>query len=208
MTLLLRWVLRVCVVLAASVVLYVSVTAVQVWLTSRQTSENHANAIVVFGTAEYNGVPSADLEARLNETLALYQLGRAPLIAVTGGKQPGDLYSEAGVSAAYLHIHGVPLSKIVVGGGSDTYQNVQSITPGLQDQGVKTVLVVTDPFHEDRAMAILTTFGFSPSPDPTTSSPITGWATVPYFAKETIAVSAGRLVGYGRLSSTSHPSNP
>ena len=130
MTLLLRWVLRVCVVLAASVVLYVSVTAVQVWLTSRQTSENHANAIVVFGTAEYNGVPSADLEARLNETLALYQLGRAPLIAVTGGKQPGDLYSEAGVSAAYLHIHGVPLSKIVVGGGSDTYQNVQSIVMG------------------------------------------------------------------------------
>jgi hypothetical protein len=54
-------------------------------------------------------------------------------------------------------------------------------------------------------MAICSTFGFSPSPDPTSTSPLSGWGTFPYFLKETVAVAAGRIVGYGVLSNASHP---
>jgi len=197
--------LKISALLLAAVLAYLLVTAGQIVLTGREHSANHADAILVFGSAEYDGTPSPDLQGRLTEALALYDAGRAPIVAVTGSKQAGDLYTEAGVSATYLISHGVPADRIVIGGGSDTYENVQTVAPPLKARGVKTVLVVTDPFHEMRAMGVASTFGFSPSPDPSTTSPISGWGALPYYAKETIAVAAGRIVGYGTLSSASHP---
>jgi hypothetical protein len=50
---------------------------------------------MVMGAAQYNGVPSPDLQARLNEAVILFNKGYASLIVVTGGKEKGDLYTEA-----------------------------------------------------------------------------------------------------------------
>ena len=83
--------------LAAAIVLYFAVTLVQVWLTSRQYDPHPAGAILVMGAAQYNGVPSPDLQARLDEALTLYHQGYAHLIMVTGSKEPGDVYTEARV---------------------------------------------------------------------------------------------------------------
>ena len=63
--------------------IYLGVTGVQVYLTSRQSSNQPAQAIVVMGSAEYDGRPSPDLRARLSEALYLYRSGRAPVVAVT-----------------------------------------------------------------------------------------------------------------------------
>ena len=200
-----RFFIRVFSVLLVALLLYVVVTAVQVWMTSHDRSTAHADAIIVFGSAEYNGRPSPDLKDRLDQALALYRSGRAPIVAVTGGKQVGDRFTEAEVSAVYLVAEGVPAAQIVVGSGSDTYENVQSVEPPLKARGVKTLLVVTDPFHEDRAMAICSTFGFTPYPDPSQVTPLRGFGAFSYYLKETVAVAAGRLVGYGALSNASHP---
>jgi hypothetical protein len=61
------------------------------------------------------------------------------------------------------------------------------------------VLVTTDPFHEDRSMAISSSLGLTPSPTPTRTSPITGWSTVPYFLKEAVGVGLGRIIGFNHL---------
>ena len=197
--------LKVMAIALAIVVAYFGITLVQIWMTGRESSTNHADAIVVFGSAQYDGVPSLDLKARLDEALTLFHQGRAPLVAVTGGKLAGDVFSEAGVSAAYLIARGVPAAQIISGGGNDTYENVSSVADPLKARGVKTVLVVTDRFHEDRAMAICSTFGFSPSPAPTTNSPLTGGKAITYYLREMVAVGVGRIVGYGVLSNASHP---
>ncbi len=47
-------------------------------------------AILVFGTTEDNGTPSPELQARLDQALALWRKDRAPWMVVTGGKRPGD----------------------------------------------------------------------------------------------------------------------
>jgi uncharacterized SAM-binding protein YcdF (DUF218 family) len=197
--------LKVMTALLAVIVVYLAVTASQIWLTSRKQSSLPADAVIVLGSAQYDGVPSPDLQARLDQAAATFTSGQSRLIAVSGGRFAGDRFSEAEVSASYLEAHHIPASAIVQGGGADTYQNVSSVAPQLKARGVTSVLVVTDPFHEARSMAIASTFGFTPRPDPTATSPITGWATVPFFAKETLAVAAGRIIGYGRLSGVSHP---
>ncbi len=183
----------------AVIVLYFVVTLVQVWLTSRDYDPHPAGAIVVMGAAQYNCVPSPDLKARLDEARSLYRNGYADLIVVTGSKQPGDRCTEAESGARYLESKGVPASAILQAGGNTTYENMEDAAAKLSARKVRVVLVTTDPFHEDRSMAIASDMNLEPSPTPTMTSPITGWGRVPYFLKEAVGVGLGRIIGYNHL---------
>ena len=195
----LRWAIRIALLVAAAIFLYFAVTLVQVWLTSRQYDPHPAGAILVMGAAQYNCVPSPDLQARLDQALTLYHQGYAHLIMVTGNKKPGDRCTEAESGAMYLESKGVPASDILEAGGDTTYGNIQQAEPVLAKHDAQVVLVTTDPFHEDRSMAIASSLSLSPSPTPTQTSPITGWATVPYFLKEAVGVGLGRIIGFNHL---------
>ena len=151
-----RWALRIAGLVLAVVVLYFAVTLVQVWLTSRQYDPHAAGAVMVMGAAQYDGVPSPDLASRLDEALLLYHQGYAHLIMVTGNKEPGDVYTEAESGEMYLVSKGVPRADILEAGGDDSYQNVADAAPALKARHATVVLVATDPFHEDRSMAIAT----------------------------------------------------
>jgi uncharacterized SAM-binding protein YcdF (DUF218 family) len=182
-------------------VLYFAVTFVQIWWRGHEHTTVSAQAILVFGTTEDNGKASPELKTRLDQALALYREGRAPWIAVTGGNRPGDVYTEAGVSKTYLESKGVPGKDILTGGGNDTWQNVETVLPKLKKHHIKTVITVTDPFHEYRAMAISAAQGLTPFPSPVRNSPTIKHQLWRYYLKETLAVGVGRIVGYGRLSS-------
>jgi len=201
-----RLALKILGIILAFLLVYVGVTFVQVWMTSHANDPHPADAILVFGTAANYLTPAPDLEARLERALALYQSGLAPVVAVTGGKRPGDLYTEGQISAKWLETQpkGVPRSAIVIGSGADSWDNVGSVAPELRARGVHSVLVVTDPFHEDRAMAIVSSYGFSPSPTPSQHSPIHGVAELGYLIKESVEVAVGRIIGYGTLSHLDH----
>jgi len=195
----LRWALRIGLLVVAVIVLYFGVTLAQVWLTSRQYDPHPAGAILVMGAAQYDCVPSPDLKARLDEALKLYREGYSHLIVVTGNKQPGDKCTEAQSGATYLEKTGVPKADIIEVGGDDSYENIADALPKLESHKVNAILVTTDPFHEDRSMAIASDLSLSPSPTPTQSSPITGWSTFPYFVKEAVGVGLGRIIGYNHL---------
>jgi uncharacterized SAM-binding protein YcdF (DUF218 family) len=194
-----KWFVRIAGFFSGVILLYFVVTLAQVWLTSTEYAPRHAGAIMVMGAAQYNGKPSPDLRARLKEALLLFKAGDAPLIMVTGGKELGDVYTEAEAGAMYLELYGVPAQDILQAGGRDSYENIAEAAPQLVSRGVTTVLVTTDPFHEYRSMAITSSFKLVPSPTPTHSSPISGWATVPYFLKEAVGVGFGRIIGYNHL---------
>ncbi len=197
---LLRFALRLIVVLVAVVVVYLAVTAVQVWLTGRHYEPGRAGAIVVMGAAQYNGVPSPDLAARLDEAVLLWRQHRAPAVMVTGSREPGDRYTEAEASARYLIAAGIPAADIEEAGGRDSWENLADAAPALLARKERSVLMVTDKFHEDRSLAIASTVGLTPHPTPTQTSPITGVSSVPYYAKETVGVALGRIVGFAHLS--------
>jgi uncharacterized SAM-binding protein YcdF (DUF218 family) len=194
-----RIALKVVAIVVAGILLYFVVTLVQVWLTSREYDPHPAGAILVMGAAQYNGLPSPDLKARLDEALSLYRRGDAKLIVVTGNKKPGDRFTEAESGANYLEGKGVPPSHILRAGGDNTYQNVVGAADLLSPLDVRAVLVTTDPFHEARSMAIASEEGLDPSPTPTKTSPITGWSRLPYFMKEAVGVGFGRIIGFDHL---------
>ena len=197
----LRSVLRLAKYVAIAVLVYLVVTAFQVWWTGQQYSPQAAGAIVVMGAAQYNGVPSPDLRARLDQAAQLWHQHYANTVMVTGSKEPGDVYTEAQASAHYLEAMGVPAADILEAGGRDSWQNLSEASPRLIARGDSTVLVVTDKFHVARSMAIASSVGLTPHPTPTQTSPISGISALPYYAKETVGVALGRIIGFDHLNS-------
>jgi len=194
-----RWVLQRMALLVLLFGGYLVVTGVQVYLTSRHHDARPAQAIVVMGAAQYNGVPSPDLVARLQDASGLWHRQLAGTVVVTGSRKPADKYTEAQASEVWLVAHGVPSAHIVEVGGDDSWTNLSLAATALQQRGLTKILIVTDGFHEDRCLAIASNLGLQAWPVPASHSPIRGWAAIPYYAKETLGVGLGRVVGYSRL---------
>jgi len=198
---LVRRMARVVLWILVGLLVYFTVTLVQVWLTGRHDEPKDAQAIVVMGAAQYDGVPSPDLVARLDQAALLWHEGYAPLVVVTGSKEPGDRFTEAEAGARYLEVERqIPAGDIVEVGGADSWRNLADATDVLLARGDRDVLLVTDPFHEDRCLAIATTLGLRASPTPTLTSPLRGWPVVPYYLKEAAGVGLGRVIGFDHLS--------
>ena len=182
------------------VVVYLAVTFVQVWMASREDDASRkAQAIVVFGAAQYNGRPSAVLKARLDHAVDLYRRGIAKTIVVTGGRQPGDNFTEATASADYLHTKGVPDDDILREvSGQSSWQSLAATTAFLKVRNIDDVVLVSDPFHSLRITNMASELGLHATASPTRTSPITGFDATQYMGRETLAVAVGRIVGFRR----------
>lgn len=191
-----RWLVRVLLASAVLAAVYVGATFLQVWSDSHRQSEGPADTLVVLGAAQYDGRPSPVLRARLDHALELYRDGAAPAIIVTGGKQEGDRFTEAFSAYDYLRDAGVPEHAIFLEvDGANTYQQVSAARVIMQDQGFESALLVSDPYHSKRLLAIADEVGVA---DADVSPSGTG-STLRSLGRETVAVSLGRFVGYRRL---------
>ena len=194
-----RLIVKVVVGVAMLLFAYVAFTFLQVWLASRRDGAKPAQAIVVLGAAQYNGRPSSILKARLDHAYDLYAKGLAPVMVVTGGKQPGDVYTEAASSAAYLEGKGVPEAAILREvDGRNSWESLAAASQFLKDRNIRDVLLVSDPFHAYRITAIASELGLDGHSSPTRTSPIVGASAARYMLRETAAVAVGRIVGYRR----------
>ncbi len=192
--------LRVALALFAVVFVYVSVIFVQVWLASRRDDARRSDAIVVLGAAQFDGRPSKILAARLDHAINLFRRGIAPVVVVTGGKQPGDRFTEAGASAEYLHSHDVPERAILrETTGRSSWQSLASAARFLKERNLTRVVLVSDPYHAARIDDIAHEVGLQAVTSPTRTSPIKGAGVWRRMFTETIRVAAGRVFGYGRL---------
>lgn len=186
--------------IALLALVYVGFGFTQVVWGAQQHGAAGAQAIVVLGAAQYDGEPSPVLRARLDHVASLYADDVAPLVVVTGGSRAGDRFTEATASAAYLHRQGVPGGAVEreTTGGS-TYESLAAAARFLSARGVDDVVVVTDPFHAHRVAAISDEVGLDATVSPTPHSAVDGLERWRHLARETVAVSVGRVVGYRRL---------
>ena len=183
-----------------AIVAFVGVTFVQVWFQSMRDEIKSADAIVVLGAAQWDGIPSPVLKARLDHALDLYAKELAPYIVTTGSKQKGDRYTEAYTGLTYLLERGIPESKIIViVDGSNTYQSLSATSTAIQGVGLgNEVLLVSDPYHALRAKEIAREVGLDPLFSPTELD-----SSFEQLARETIGTSIGRIIGFRRASTLS-----
>ena len=185
-------------------VLYAGLTTFEVWRVGGSDGPVAADAIVVMGAAQYDGRPSPLLQARLDHAVLLWEKGVAPVIVVTGGNQPGDRFTEASSSAAYLESAGVPPAVIVQEDSSrSTWEAINAVRqmawtdPLLREAA--TYIFVTDPFHSLRTRLIAEENGFEAATSATQTSPMGAGTAFSKHVKEGLGVAAGRIIGFETL---------
>lgn len=136
--------------------LFVVITSVRIVHAAGLQELHPADAIVVFGAAEYSGRPSPVLRARLDHAYELFMQKLAPVIITTGGSGADPSFSEGGVGRAYLMHRGVPEKDLIAETlGSDTAHSAERVGVIMRANGMHTCLAVSDEYHVFRIRAVL-----------------------------------------------------
>ena len=148
-----------------------------------------ADAIVVFGAAEYEGRPSPVYRARLDHANTLFRQGLAPVIITTGGAAADPKFSEGGVGHDYLMHKGVPESALIAETqASDTAESARRVSKIMQENHMTRCIAVSDAYHMFRIRMLLAHQGLevflAPRPNSRPKSP---WQSVVALSRESVS---------------------
>ncbi|WP_395352982.1 YdcF family protein [Variovorax sp. UC122_21] len=146
------------------VVVYAAAWTV-VWQGAREALANPpqraADAALVLGNRAYlRGKPNPCLTGRVDEGVALARAGLARELLFSGGVDSEDGRIEAEVMEQHARAvgHGGPMRQERV--SSSTRLNLALSTPMLQAAGVRSVIVVSEPYHLWRVKRLARNSGF------------------------------------------------
>ena len=171
---LLRWIRRTITIVVVLALIAPAYGVSQVWRAAKNPVVRQADVIVVLGTAQLNGKPGEALEARLIEAKRIYDLGYASSIITVGAGAPSDRTTEAASGKYWLRKNGVPSRKITaIEEGRDTLVSTKAYAAVMKKRYVSDVIIVTDPYHCKRAMAMANDQGVISTCSPVQSGPNT-----------------------------------
>jgi uncharacterized SAM-binding protein YcdF (DUF218 family) len=195
---------RVLLVLLVLLLAYFAVTTTLVARWMGKDERPRVDAIVVLGAAQYDGRPSAIYEARLEHAVDLWRDQVAPVLVFTGGKEPGDRFTEGGSGARWATERGVPERAVLIEERSrTTYQNLAGAKRALERRdpgGRPRIVVVSDPFHMFRAVKQAADLGMDAYPSPTRTSPLSAsrLKLTELVLREDLAIAGYLLSGAGK----------
>jgi uncharacterized SAM-binding protein YcdF (DUF218 family) len=157
-----RW-LRLLLLSVLGVIVWFTITTVEIVHTASLEELHPSDAIVVFGAAEYSGHPSPVLRARLDHALDLFHRGLAPVVITTGGAGSDPTFSEGGVGRDYLNRHGVPERSLIAEmQGHDTSESAVRVSVIMRANGLHSCIAVSDAYHVFRIRKLLEHEGIGP----------------------------------------------
>jgi uncharacterized SAM-binding protein YcdF (DUF218 family) len=150
------WPLWVVGLAAAVVALFLAITSIQIVHDAGLQQVRPADAIIVFGAAEYAGRPSPVFRARLDHAYDLFQRGAAPVVITTGGSAADPTFSEGGVGHDYLMRRGIPEAKLIAETqGSDTASSAERVAVIMRANRMRSCVAVSDEYHVFRIRKLL-----------------------------------------------------
>jgi uncharacterized SAM-binding protein YcdF (DUF218 family) len=153
------WIVILAAIVAVGFLLY---TTRQIMTEAGIDEPHSADAIVVFGAAEYAGHPSPVYRARLDHAYDLFERGLAPVIITTGGAGGDPRYSEGQVGRDYLEGRGVPdVNLIAETQGDNTDESTQRVATIMRANDMHSALLVSDAYHLYRAQKMMAREGMT-----------------------------------------------
>lgn len=154
-----------------AIVAFLLVNALSIARYSQLDETRQADCIIVAGAGIRGQLPSPVFQARLDHAIKLYQRGYSSTLILTGGYSPGAAESDASIARHYAVAKGIPASAILIEEHSRiTRQNIQFARALMDEHHLSSALMVSDPLHMRRLMAIAEDSGIVAitSPTPTT----------------------------------------
>lgn len=157
------WLLRLEGLALAALLLLLLMSGIGIAREGSRQELHRADAIVVFGAAEYAGHPSPVWRARLDHAFELFQKGIAPVVITTGGAASDPSFSEGGVGRDYLKHRGIPERNLIAETqGSDTAQSAMRVAVIMRANGLHSCVAVSDAYHVFRIRRLLEHEGLGP----------------------------------------------
>ncbi|MBE6616746.1 MAG: YdcF family protein [Ruminococcaceae bacterium] len=179
-------ILTVLLAVVALVALYVIGTAISIVAYSKVDETRVADCAIVLGAGVWDDEPSPVFTERINHAVLLYENGYVKKLIFTGGISEGDTLSEADVAKAYACEKGVPGEDILTETESHiTQENINNAKKIMDENGIETALIVSDPLHMKRAMLMAKDYGIEAFSSPTKTSKYVSLKTkLPFLARE------------------------
>lgn len=179
-------ILSVIVAVFAALLLYVVGTALSIISYSKVDQTRKADVAIVLGAGVWENVPSPVFVERINHAVWLYENGYVTKLLFTGGTGEGMSESDASVAKRYAVENGVPERDILIEDDSRiTQENLANSKKIMDENELKTALIVSDPLHMKRAMLLANDYGMDAFSSPTTTSRYQTWKTkLPFLIRE------------------------
>ncbi|MGH9544599.1 MAG: YdcF family protein [Terriglobales bacterium] len=189
------WLLWVVALGAATIATFLGISSIQIVREAGLQEVHRADAIVVFGAAQYAGRPSPVYRARLDHAYDLFQRGVAPVVITTGGSGDDPDFSEGGVGHDYLMHRGIPEPGLIAETqGSDTASSAERVAVIMRANRMRNCVAVSDAYHVFRIRKLLEHEGVqvyvAPRPD---SRPRSAWQRALAVLREAASYTAWKL---------------
>jgi len=158
-------------VILSTAILIAGLLAWRIYSFGQTSSDTRADAAVVLGAAVWTNQVSPVFKERINHAINLYRIGQVRKLIFTGGQgNPGEP-TESSAARDYAIQNGVPAGDILIEEKShNTYENILYAKQLRDTNGIGKVLIVSDPLHMKRAMAMAEDVGLAAEASPTPST--------------------------------------
>lgn len=143
---------------------------------SNASSDGPADAAIVLGAAVWTNNVSPVFKERINHGIDLHRRGKVRKLIFTGGQGNSNEPTESSAARNYALQRGVPAGDILIEEQSHTtHENILYAKQIADNHGLRKVLIVSDPFHMKRAVAMAIDAGLIAEPSPTPTTRYQGW---------------------------------
>ncbi len=151
-----------------------------------ESPDSRANVAIVLGAAVDSREPSPVFRERIVHAITLYREGRVERLLFTGGRAEGDSLAESEAAQAMALAAGVPADAILIETVSaTTLANLTEAQALMRNAGLESALIVSDPLHLRRAMAMADALEIDAQPSATPTTRYRTWSTkAPFLARE------------------------
>lgn len=130
--------------------------------------------------------PTPVFQARLDHGIDLYNQQTVDYLIFTGGLGASDRLAEGEVGAIYAFKQGVPRQHILAEKVSETtLQNFQEVQKLMNNQGLSSAIIVSDPLHLRRSLMLSNSIGLKAGSSATPYTRYRSWKTkLPFLLRE------------------------
>ena len=180
-----------------SILGYFIFNVIVIYQYSTEYYEDKSDVAIVLGAATFNDQVSPVFRERINHALYLYNNGIVKKVIFTGGFGQGQSKSDSQRAREYAIAEGLPDSDILIEESSRyTIENLSESKSLMDALHFQTALIVSDPLHMKRAIALAEKMNINCKPSPTKTSMYR--STIPKVKSlfyETFFLSVGQLSG-------------
>ena len=147
------------------------INAFRIYAFSDQYFDSKSDVAIVLGAGTKNGIVSAVFRERINHGINLFKTEKVDYIIFTGGLGKNQKESDSKIAKKYAILNGIPEDKILIEEKSTiTFTNLKYSKIIIDSLNLTSVLIVSDPLHMKRSIAMTKKLKINSKPSPTPTS--------------------------------------